>query len=325
MSDDDRKAMAGAMAMDDHQSEALVALLPGEAAVFSQGDDTATLVVVPPAKDRPTDALVGDEAVAAAADRWRDEDGWGDLRFTRATCPVTCGTVETCAAAERVGTDASVLQVVARLIDTMLVSGEALDRQWPDVDAMVRARGSAIGESPLAPALAHAAYAYANRRGAQSGWAYDATSRLTEALTAVLLAKSSGAKSEAPLAVLQALAAKQLRRTDDPYPACNKICPEDPPLCRYRHAVADSIARGDRLAEWRARARDERWDYAAFIADDVIDTDAPGVSPDITATLANAHTAATACTAQQLLFRESDGRTGLLLDRLESLRAGPPA
>jgi DNA helicase HerA-like ATPase len=321
VSDDDRKAMAGAMAMDEHQSQALVTLVPGEAAVFSQGDDTATLVVVPPSKDRPSDEPTSREALAEASDRWRDEDGWGDLRFTRATCPVTCGTVEVCAAAEKVGTDAAVLQVVARLIDTMLVSGEALDRQWPDIEAIVRSRApESIGMVLLGPALAHAGHAYAHRRGAQSGWAYGATDEVSHALMAVLLAKASGAKTEAPLAVLQALATRQLRRTGDPFPACSEICPGVPPLCRYRHAVADSMTRDDRIAVWVSIGDGDRWSQARVIADDVIDIDAPEAEQAVMSTLVEAHSAATGCAAQQLLFRESKGRTGLLLTRLQELR-----
>ena len=43
VADDDRKTMAGAMAMDDNQAMALATLSPGQAAVFSEGDETPAI------------------------------------------------------------------------------------------------------------------------------------------------------------------------------------------------------------------------------------------------------------------------------------------
>jgi hypothetical protein len=40
----------------------------------------------------------------------------------------------------------------------------------------------------------------------------------------------------------------------DPFPACSRICRQQPPVCLYRYAAADLLSSGRYREEWRAAA-----------------------------------------------------------------------
>ena len=326
VSPDDRSAMAGAMGMDETQSQILGTLIRGEAAVFSQGDDTASLVVVPSVKDKAR--RISDDEIGAASAQWRERDGLVDLELTRPSCAHTCGTVMVCAQADRIAGDPRVGQVVERTIDTLLASSEALGRLWPDLETVILAVAPAWlnRRAVLAAVLAHASHNVAHRRGAQAGWSYDEAGAFAEGLTETFLARATASPWHDALDRVQRLYVGLARRASDPFPACADICPGQPAQCRYRYAVLDSIDRGARRATWLSLTTDaDRFNYAGYIADDVVDWAAQMASPGDQAALRDAHDAARSCTVQQLLFSRAEGRSGRLLEQLQAVRtAGRP-
>jgi hypothetical protein len=101
----------------------------------------------------------------------------------------------------------------------------------------------------------HGAEWYASRRGAQAAWSYARTSKLADVLRDVLLDKLMGQDAHARVELRSALrqtAAGLHLRTVAPYPVCDYVCTQDPPLCLYRSAVADVVASGRYQQSWRA-------------------------------------------------------------------------
>src|SRR5215212_2398381 len=241
VSADDRETMAGAMAMDERQAKALTSLGPGEAAVFSGGDDAPLLVQVPLAKDPLSPVPPSDEHVREHTARWRSAGPFADLFLARPFCPETCANPDVCAAARTLSVDEYVQRTLSRTVVAMIDEPGALDRLWDDLVGVIRARRPpTIDEAELLRAFAgHGSDWLATRRGAQEVWSYADTGEFRDRLREVLLAKlASGTADVRPF---HNVAVRLHLRRFDPYPACHLVCKQDPPLCLYRSAAADLI------------------------------------------------------------------------------------
>jgi hypothetical protein len=313
---DDRQALAGAMAMDDEQSQALTTLAVGEAAVFSSGDDTPLLVRIPLAKDPLSPTPPRDPVVAKHMAAWRKKAGIEHLFLHRPSCAETCaGAPEACDAA-RVAVGLEVVQrAVSRLATSLVEDSTALERQWDDLLSVVRPRRPiGVADPAYLRAIAgHAADWYAGRRGAQHGWAYGATATLAADLRGVLLDRLAPKPAKAQTAKLrsafQGTARRLFGREEAPYPACEQVCTNG--LCLYRSAVADLVLSGRYRPAWQdADARDGRsedgnrratWSVCQDAGYELVQFPEPDLPAKTNATITAAARRACVCFEQQML------------------------
>lgn len=315
VSADDRAALGGAMAMEETQTRALTTLPVGEAAVFSTGDDSPLLVRIPLAKDPLSPTPPPAEQVAAHMARWRAAAGVESLFLPRAFCAETCAGPEPCASARRIVADEYVQRVVSRIVMSAVEETGAIDRLWPDLVDVVRARRPRlVDEAALLRSIAgHASDWYANRRGAQNEWSFADAAELRDRLRAVLLDKVTpdGTLTAGVRAAFQETARRLHVRTFAPYHACENTCTQDPPLCLYRAAVADLVASGRYQPSWRdadatdAASEDNRrrqtWEVCQDAAYELIEFPEPEGDPDLNAGIVAAAKRVCICFEQQML------------------------
>ncbi|MEX5709084.1 FtsK/SpoIIIE domain-containing protein [Parafrankia sp. FMc6] len=251
---DDRAALSGAMAMDERQSSALTSLDVGEAVVFSGGDDAPLLVRVPLVKDTISAAPPSDTRVAEHMRRWRAAGSFDDLFLPQPFCASTCATPAACEAARRISDDESAQRTLSRLVLSLTTRPDALERLWDDLLLVLRAqRPVTVQPDDLSRAyLGHGSDWLATRRGIQGGWSYADTAEFRDRLRELLLARLAGNPHASELAAAFRGTVHRLdAREFSPYPVCELVCAQEPPLCLYRSAVADLVASGRYQAPWR--------------------------------------------------------------------------
>jgi uncharacterized protein DUF87 len=320
VAEDDRKVMAGSMAMDERQARALAVLPVGSAAVFRDGEDAALLVRVPEAK--LVEPAGADVVAARAPDGLREGEVEVDgrpscgeeCRRSPAACRIARGLVES----ERFE------RVFARVVTSTIEEPAALDRLWPDLVAVVRpARRPEVGEDGLLACVAtHAAHRLAGRRGAQAGWTYSETAAFAGALAEALL-KRTAATAERFHGIARALSA----RADAPFPMCDRVCRQHPPVCLYRHAAADLVADASLRARWSEattadgspETRRIRWEAAMDAGAEIIELPDRSSPPDAFEEAAEAGRRASLCWAQQQLDSEATRSPRSLREAMEGL------
>jgi Helicase HerA, central domain len=332
VSGDDRAALAGAMSMDERQARALTALDVGEAAVFSGGDDAPLLVRIPLAKDPLSPVPPSDEQVREHTARWQTEGGYDSLFLARPFCAQTCATDEACAAARRLAADEYVQRALSRLVVSTIDEPSAMARLWDDLAGVVRARRPPdVDEDELLRAFAgHGSDWFAGRRGAQGVWSYAATAGLRDTLRAALLEQvEQGEAGQEALWALRQQAMQLHERRYEPYPACDVVCAQDPPLCLYRSAVADLVASrryddgwhetDDADAEDEERRRRATWDLCLDAAYELVEFPDDDQPEEARVTLDLSARRVGACFEQQMLAgdRRKVPRTSLrILNRV---------
>lgn len=242
---DDRAVLAGSMAMDDEQSEALAVLALGQAAVFREGDDSPLLIQVPRAKDQskawPDDGQVGMhmEALRSSDPAWVQATS-----ESRADASDPAGTAARDAARMLVD-DPLFQQEFVRFVLSVVEDDGALARLWDGLLARERAvRRRGMDEKVAQRWLLHRASDwFASRRGSQSGWTYSETAGVRDRLSALLMAHMEGVACIDEIAALRRCLQDLQRWRVEPFPGCNSVCGESG-LCLYRFAVADYLARG---------------------------------------------------------------------------------
>jgi hypothetical protein len=162
----------------------------------------------------------------------------------RPFCAQTCATPAACEAARVLADDEYVQRTLSRTVLSIIDEPSALDRLWDDLTVVIRARRPVrVPERDLLRAfVGHGSDWYATRRGVQGVWTYGDTGVLRDQLRELLMAKLQ--TGSAPAAAVDAFRSTVQRlhgRQFDPYPACNLVCKQDPPLCLYRSAVADLV------------------------------------------------------------------------------------
>jgi hypothetical protein len=132
-----------------------------------------------------------------------------------------------------------------------------LDRLWPDLLARVQPKQPAWadGIALMECVVAHASAWFAQRRGAQNGWSYSDTEKFAENLKQALRTKMTEKNGQKTLIKFQQHAHQLHQRTFEPYPACSRICRQQPPLCLYRQAAADLIDASRFAQAWQAAER----------------------------------------------------------------------
>ncbi|MFJ2750600.1 ATP-binding protein [Streptomyces sp. NPDC087297] len=302
---DDRLALATTMGMDAAQSEALVSLEVGRAAVFGYGADAPVLVQVPPAKDDALIRTTSDAAVHDMMAAWRTDGGWDGLWLPAPACAEVCTEhpVE-CAAARSLLDDSAVRRVLTRVVLSLLGDPGSVERTAPDLVQVVRARLEPSHEerAVLRSLVAHGADWYAARRGAQGGWDYSTTLDYAQQLRQALLTQDPQAR-----AAFRAFAMERHTYGVAPFPRCTVIGPDH--ACPYRGAVADAVDTG-RFAEMWAEAdasdraeggRQATWrvcDTAAYELVEYPQDDAP---PEEAARIEDRRRRAGLCFAQHML------------------------
>lgn len=335
---DDRAALAGAMAMNARQERSLTALPVGadaQAVVFGDGDDAPLVVRVPRATTARADGPPSNADVRAHMAAWAHRRGLGDIWLRSPSCAQYCAAdVDVCDAAHALQHDAAVRNTFARLVLSTMEDAAALDRMWDDFTAVVRTRRRTIvDEGTLLRALAgHLADWFAQRRGAQSEWSYADTAALASELAGALIERAEGAASVAARDAFVARARRLHRRHYPPYPACDSVCAQaEPPLCLYRHTVADVVA-GRRYEDaWIAAdasdsARDDlrrvdTWDVCQDAAYEVIEFPEDGQSDDVRVANAAAARRTALCFAQQMVAddpHEVPERARRIVDRIRA-------
>ena len=260
VSSDDREALAGAMAMDPAQTRALASLPKGRAAVFSGADETPdempVLVQLRLVKDELTDQRPDDDAVADRMRAWRSRSGLEALFLARAYCAETCGEdLDACQAGRLLLADRSIQKTLSRTILSTIEDPHALDRLWNDIVESVRVRQppGLQFDHLMRSFLAHAADWLIARRGAQAGWNYELTRRLAELLRNALLARlrQPVAAADGEIILFCDAIRAAYQRDVAPFPFCAQVCKQEPPVCLYRHAVADLVESGTFDTAWR--------------------------------------------------------------------------
>ncbi len=265
---DDRQALAGAMAMNEKQAQALAILPNGQAAVFSEGDDAPVLIRVD--KDELKSHATGDDQVSERMHSLRRDKNFDRLFVPLPGCVETCASNEpACTQSSRLVEDITFQRAFALLVQSIMEDPDALDRLWPDLLTIIHAqRPEYIDEMALQRSLAtHAADWFAQRRGAQAGWSYTATEMFATLLRHLLLDKIAKVKSTASGIEFQEFAWKLYARREDPFLACSRICRQQPPLCLYRYAAAELTAGGRFQAAWQAAETEPDDNYLQSLLD----------------------------------------------------------
>ncbi|MEO8827710.1 helicase HerA domain-containing protein [Lapillicoccus sp.] len=302
---DDREAVAAAMAMTKTQTTSLATLRTGQAVVFSEGDDAPVLVQVPRRKTGDDTSIPSDNEVAELMGT--NSVGGGQDSRTTTACDETCDQFPAACGWARVAVDEPVLRDQLRqVVHTALVEPETLPRLWHEVADYLRAtRPAHLSEAAVAVTVArHGAYATAQREAARSGWPYDLTETYALLVADFMVAAAS---AQAPAAVAGATRARDderlrsvLRRTSDWYPRCTDICGTTE--CAYRTVVRDvRVLRAD-SAPWGSPLGDEddvadRYEAALQAADLVVVTDHADLEDG--SRLQAEHRKAALCYAQQ--------------------------
>lgn len=245
MAADDRVILAGAMAMNEQQAQALAILRRGEAAVFSEGDGVPLLVRIPQVKDQsakppPDDRLVAERMAAFRTSSARQAPSDPLADDTDLATPDE----ETASHTTAILVDNPVFQrEFVRLVASATEDDSALDRLWEGVlarEQTLRRHGTdeKVARRRL---IMQASRWFARRRGRQNSWTYTETAELEKKLRETLLAKLEGKSWAQALESLRATMHRLHRRPFEPFSGCAKICTQGT-LCLYRRAVADMLA-----------------------------------------------------------------------------------
>jgi len=313
----DRRALGGAMVMDEDQMTALATLSVGEAAVFGAGDDEALLVRVPLAVNHGDEGSSSDRAVGDRMDRVLVELGGWASRF--APCSPGCsGNPEACEGAADVVHDRKLQSAFARLVLSVLDHGSALERLWPDVLQPIRAlRPRHVPETDLLRCVVGRACRWIiDRRGAQAGWSFEHAGRFEDTLRELVLEHIAGDSDAVSrnLRALDELAADLHARDVDPFPRCGRVCTKDPATCLYRDAVSDLIDDGRFDEPWRRADAEDRgqgesrqasWQTAMDAALELIEFPESDWQEELSNEVAAAARRAALCFGQQMLSRDA--------------------
>jgi hypothetical protein len=254
---DDREALAAAMAMSERQHRALASLDTGVAAVFVAGADVPLLAMINEVHAKSRGATISDQQV-----RSHMADHLAALGFppekSEAIEPRTASSRTIDAARDAVESP-GFRRVFARVVLSLIEDAGALDRLWPELLATVGPRRPAkLGETDFVREVVELAAAWlADRRGAQAEWTYTETAGFSARLETALVAKLDGTETTAPIDAFRTFAYALHARPRDPFPACSRICQQQPPVCLYRYPAADLILDAELTPAWRMAERQD--------------------------------------------------------------------
>jgi hypothetical protein len=187
----------------------------------------------------------------------------------------------------------------------------ALDRWWEDLVAAIRRerRFRTNEETLLRCSIVRAATALAQERGRQLWWSYGETDEFQKHLATLLLLKLADEQTDPAAAAFEEIVRHLFAREFPPYPACDEICTQSPPLCLYRFPVRNIMHQTDAALNdvldqskppteqvervWFA-VRGVAYDVIEFVDEEVLDSERENV-------IMSSRRAAL-CSAQQLLW-----------------------
>jgi hypothetical protein len=187
-------------------------------------------------------------------------------------------------AACRIVEDQQFQRTFAHMALSTIENTDALDRLWSGLLSMVQAKrppGKIDEQELLRCVVSAASQWFSYRRGAQDQWTYSKTKEFGRRLREMLLAKLSNKSPEPIRTEFRQYSYILHARQYAPFPACEQVCRQQPPVCLYRRAVADLIAAGTHSDDWRAADEDDtvaqggesspRWDACVRAGYDVIE------------------------------------------------------
>lgn len=254
VAEDDRKVLAGTMVMNERQCDALAALTVGQAAVFSEGDDASVLVQLPAAKNPAGQRAPTHPQVAEHMSTLGMSEDTGVLFLCFPSCQDTCPSQgNACQIARALVEDEAFERTFARVILSATEEVDALDRMWGELLLVMQAKRppTSSWKELLRRVLIHASHRYAQRRGAQAGWSYTQTRTFAEKVCQIVLDKVTQSDPGPGRIAFQQETTRLHARLYNPFPICSEVCQQQPPVCLYRHAVADLVARGNLHQGWQ--------------------------------------------------------------------------
>jgi hypothetical protein len=323
---DDRSVLGGSMAMTEKQPDGLAVLKTGRAAVFSEGDDGPVLVQIQDVKSRlgeqwPTDLQVSAKMkMNGGLDEARSR--LLPLRMCVETCPL--GPRE-CFSARRIVENQSFRKAFSMLAQSAFENESAAAELWPEVLREIQSlrQSQSIRVDNVAPEsgghtsnddhliqciITRASQAFGEQRGILGSWSYGKTREFSKALRDLVGGVANG-DSGAGSAKFSALALQLHARTFLPFANCTDICKQEPPVCLYRHALAEVVSSGRHAEAWAAAGvqanasqdRKDTWLVCQDAAEEVIQWPQENSPPQLN----DAALRASLCFAQQMLW--SDG------------------
>lgn len=261
VAEDDRMLMGGAMNLDDDEERHIASLNVGEAAVYSEGDDSPILIKVPYSKieSQDLDKLEENRIIHETMKGFTEEIA--DVFVPFESCPLYCENI--CKyknEAENIMEDPEFREILSRFILSVVIHDSALLEEFPQlIQSINKLRKSSDSDSGIVLCtLINGIHDYFEKRGQQYGWNYNEVETLTQDFMALLQGVLKGEDNQ-PLeestlsdeqknrvVAFQNNYKDLCKRLYYPFAGCKKVCPDG--LCLYKYHVESllSDARLDR-------------------------------------------------------------------------------
>jgi hypothetical protein len=246
----DRETLGGSMVMTKKQALAIATLLPGQAAIFSEGDDAPLLVHVAPGIKQP---VPDGKAIKRTMGVSRVLAPHREVFLRHPGCADTGENGGyTCEAAKLLVATPTFRRDLNRLVLSALADDTAAARLWPPIETSVdQVRTNGMDRNILLKCIiAWGSRQYAFRRGFQGQWSIEDTAQFEACLQTALLSIAGKASITEPVDRLRAFLFHLSEVKNQPYSLCRKICDGEPPRCLYRSAVADIVDSGTFKQQW---------------------------------------------------------------------------
>ena len=329
----DRDMVAGSTAMDKSQKDYLPVLPVGQAALYSEGDDSPILTQITAQISNDTEWPTDNIVRQAMANLFSDKNYLEIFKRHPRWAEDCQASDDVCKKAAQISQISEVARVFDRTVLSTIEDVDALDRRWQDIfDLVTPFFSERVDNGKLFRCfIIHSVDRFVSRRGAQSQWTYMDTSEFGSLLSRILLEKLDMRDGENSRHQFKQFAHTLHRRTFDPYPLCGSICQQEPHVCLYRNAVADLISTADDLIEdWdraisaTAASKQEKientWQACLAAAYEIIEARveiaSTGNTSSITAAHDTARKRAALCFAQQMLVGKMPRYFRLTMDKL---------
>lgn len=238
---DDREILARSMNMSEEKSLTLATFRPGEAAVFSEGDDRPLLVKVPPAKiDPPPETSTkrgSDQWVSANMTDFRSSPGIAELFQPFPDCAEVCGRpYQYCETAQKFVSNRQFQEIVTALVLSAAIDGGEVSPRLERLHRFVSAyipQHTPVGRA-MPCILRHAVRWYSKYFGRLFDWPLAQTHEFSSRLVPILSAADQGVEENRRLGDFRRFCADLGRISRRPFPACDLVCPEGRCLFRYQ-------------------------------------------------------------------------------------------
>lgn len=243
---DDRVLMGQAMNMTQQQPEVLGTLTVGEAAIFAEGDDRPILVKVdefptgPPVTSKQLTPLMRDRVANQFPEVTLD---------CLAGCKKYTETTSYCDLAQEIAELPAFQDAISYYVLSIVETPKSVTDELPKLLEKARRYypGLIASKELIQSLLIHGIVLHLRRLGRKYQWSFDGIATLSEALIPVVLEAFQSLETSSGLSSLNLQRLEKFRseyrqlciRNLDPFPACSKVCDQQPyPLCLYRYQVS---------------------------------------------------------------------------------------